>query len=153
MSLERVRAEGGMSLMEVTLAVAVLAGVMAVTAQSLVSFYVSIDIQKQRIEALNSCRAVLGVLREKRHEYAADFPESLLGWVAEHESAGWPAFLKLEQGGTMLREHRLTVACFNAEGSPAAANDNPIRVLVTGTWLDRRGRAMQAQLATLLTDQ
>lgn len=153
MSLERLRAQQGMSLMEVTLAVAVFAGVIAVTAHSLATFYVSIDMQKQRIEALNSCRAVLSVLREKRQEYAGDFPESFLGWVAEQELEGWTPFLKTEDAGTKLPEHQITVACFDLNGDVAAAGDNPVRVLVTSTWLDRRGRPMQAQLASILTDR
>lgn len=146
--------ERGMSLMEVTMAVAIFAGVIAVTAQSLVSFYVSIDMQKQRIEAVNSCKAVLAVLREKRDETAADYPETFLGWVSAQESEGWTEFLKSdEEAGIRLREHTITVQCLNLDGQAAGAGDNPVRVHVISRWLDRRGRGMQAQLATVLTDE
>lgn len=145
--------ERGMTLMEVTLAVAIFAGVIAVTAQSLASFYVTIDMQKQRIEAANSCRAVLSLLRDKRDELSADFPKSLLAYITSQEALGWQEYLKTENGGTRLRDHQITVTCLDTEGNVATDEDNPIRVHVTSTWLDRRGRPMEAQLVTMLTNE
>lgn len=147
------RGERGMSLMEVTMAVAIFAAVIAVTAQSLVSFYVSIDMQKQRIEAANSCKAVMALLREKRDETSADFPDTFLGWVSAQQNEGWTDFLKTEDAGIRLREHTITVQCLSLAGDVAAAGDNPIRVHVTSRWLDRRGRPMRAELVTALTDE
>ena len=153
MGLGPLHRERGMSLMEVTMAVAIFSAVIAVTAQALVSFYMSIDIQKQRIEAVNSCKAVLAIMREKRDELKADFPQSFLAWVQEQENDNWQDFLKTDNPGTRLREHKITADCFNLDGAEASNTDNPIRVDVTSTWLDRRGRAMQAHLTTLLTNE
>ena len=56
----------GVTLIEVTMAVAIFAVVIAVSAQSILSFYVAIDMQEDRIVATHAARAVLAALREMR---------------------------------------------------------------------------------------
>lgn len=147
----------GVTLMEIMVAMAIFSVVIGVTATALTSFYVTMDLQEQRIEAVQSCRAVLGAIREKRHQYKQ--PEDLfdwtafLGWINQQNTAGWPEFLK--QGGSHeeLRDHSLAVTPLNLEGNPANPNDAPIEFHVTASWKDRKGRAMQAQVVSVLTDR
>lgn len=150
----RLKSEQGMTLVEVTLAVAIFATVIALTAQSLVNSYVGVDLQKQRIEAANSCRAVLSYLRERRTDMGADFPKSFLAHIREKQEAGWAEFLKDEAThGVDLDGHTITVLTSSLTGEEATDADNPLRVLVRSTWFDRRGRLMRAEVVTCLTDR
>lgn len=142
----------GVSLMEVTLAVAIFSGVIGVTAQSIASFYVTIDVQEQRMEAITACRGVMDALREKRAEFSDDFPEDLLTWVENQNEDGWEAFLENNAEHTELASQTLSVECVNMDGDRAGAGDNPIMVHTTTTWLDRRGRRLSATASSILTD-
>ncbi|MFP4501248.1 MAG: type II secretion system protein J [Candidatus Hydrogenedentota bacterium] len=153
MSRKRNAGNSGMTLVEVTIAMAIFAAVMAVSAQALGSFYVGVDLQKERVEAVNSCRAVMSFLREKRHELSAGFPEGFLGFVGSRENAGWPEFLDSDTDGPTLDNHSISVACQAMDGSAASVNTNPLQVQVTSTWTDKRGRTLRAQVVSVLTDQ
>lgn len=148
-----IRDQRGVTLMEVILAVAIFAAVIGVTAQSLMSFYVSIDMQEQRMEAVTACRGVMDGLREKRYEFKANFPQGLLAWVAENNESSWESYLAHNEEHIELADQDIEVACFNTDGEAAAAGDNPIVVHVTTTWLDRKGRPMSASIASMLTDE
>ena len=143
----------GITLMEVTLAVAIFAGVIGVTAQSLASFYVAIDVQEQRMEAVAACRGVMDALREKRLEFGDTFPEDLLAWVVTENDASWASFLADNSAHTELSGQTIVVECFNQAGDPAGAGDNPIVVQVTSTWQDRRGRTLSATVVSILTGE
>jgi prepilin-type N-terminal cleavage/methylation domain-containing protein len=150
----RFNSEQGMTLVEVTLAVAIFATVIALTAQSLVDFYVGVDLQKQRIEAANSCRAVLSYLRERRTEMSEDFPKTFLAHIREQQEDGWTDFVKdYAVHGRELDGHAITVVCTSMTGADASDTDNPIRVHVRSTWNDRKGRLMRAEVATCFTDR
>lgn len=157
MSYERRRCERGITLVEVLMAVAIFAVVVGVTASSLVSFYVTMDVQEQRIEAVQSCRAVLGALREQRAKYT--LPNDGYDWAAFHtwiqtqENSHWQNFLRTGRDHEELREHNITVQCLSMAGGPAGPNDNPIEVHVISTWRDRKNRPMQAQVVSVLTNQ
>ena len=141
-----------MTLLEVVLAVAIFAAVMGVSAQAMVSFYLSMDIQEQRIEALQSCRAVMSVLRERRDSFQADFPDALASFVDTNNSSGWQNHLADNSTYEQLREHRIEVLLSGLEGA-ALADNAPVEVLVRAHWLDRRGRPMTAALVTVLNSR
>ena len=143
----------GVTLMEITLAVAIFAAVIGVTAQSLMSFYVSIDMQEQRMEGVASCRSVMDALREKRYEFKDAFPEDLLAWIETNNETSWEDFLADNSEHVELSEHAIEVNCFNEAGEAADADDNPIVVHVTAEWVDRKGRAMSATVVSMLTDE
>lgn len=145
--------ERGVTLMEITLAVAIFAGVIGVTAHSLMSFYVSIDMQEQRMEAVSACRSVMDGLREKRYEFDETFPADFLAWVEEGNEADWASYLADNTDHVELDSQTITVTCFDMEGNAAGPDDNPIMVQVTTDWLDRKGRAMSATVLSALTDQ
>ena len=143
----------GVSLMEVTLAVAIFAGVIAVTAQSLASFYVSVDMQEQRIEAVNTCRSVMEALREKRRQFKTDFPDGLLNWVDERNEASWDTYLADNSIHQELEDQTIQVECYNEAGDEASLGDNPIVVHVISSWQDRKGRTLTARVVSVLTGE
>ena len=145
--------ECGMSLMEVTLAVAIFSGVIAVSAQALSSFYAGVQLQKQRIESVNSCRAVMSLLSEKRRELAADFPESFLTYVNLREQDGWQEFLKPETGPIHLPGHAITVVCAALDGSAANQNTTPLQIHVISAWNGPRGHSLSTEVVSVLTDR
>lgn len=145
--------ERGMTLMEVTMAVAIFSGVIAVSAQALASFYAGVHLQKQRIESVNTCRAVMSLLREKRQELAPDFPESFLAYVDARQEDGWQEFRKTEAGLVQLVNHAVTVLCTGLDGSAATANTNPLQIHVISTWDSLRGHPMSAEIVSVLTDR
>lgn len=148
-----IRDQRGVTLMEVTFAVAIFAGVIGVTAQALMSFYVSIDMQEQRMEGVTTCRSVMDSLREKRYQFKNDFPGGLLTWVEANNGTSWADFLADNSEHIELAEQTIEVECLNLAGNPAGNNDNPLVVHVTTSWLDRKGRPMSATVVSMLTDE
>ncbi|MBI2435621.1 MAG: type II secretion system protein [Candidatus Hydrogenedentes bacterium] len=146
-------ATAGMTLLEVVLAVAIFAAVIGVTAQALMSFYLSMDMQEQRIEGLQSCRAVISALRDRRDDFKDNFPADLLTWVNQNNSSGWTDYLVSSSGHEELRNHTLEVLVLNMAGDAAGGNDVPVQVVVRSAWLDRRGRPMQAELVTVVNNE
>ncbi len=156
MSMKRCRFlndERGVTLIEITLAVAIFAGVIGVTAQSLMSFYVSIDIQEQRMEGVRACQSVMDGLREKRTEFKDDFPEGLLTWIETNNDSSWSDFKADNSEHIELADQTIEVTCFNEAGEAADGGDNPIVVHVTTNWTDRRGRPLSATLVSMLTNE
>jgi prepilin-type N-terminal cleavage/methylation domain-containing protein len=146
----------GLTLMEVMMASAIFAVVIGITASSLTSFYVSMDIQHQRIEAVNSCRAVMGVLREKRDEFYDSSTDKLnwtnFGtWITTNNTAGWTDYLANNANNAGLKSQTLQVQLVNIAGNPATlGTDNPIEVHVITSWTDRQGHALQTQVVGIL---
>jgi prepilin-type N-terminal cleavage/methylation domain-containing protein len=143
----------GVTLIEITLAVAIFAGVIGVTAQSLMSFYVSIDMQEQRMEGVAACRSVMDSLREKRIEFKNNFPTGLLTWIDNQNADSWENYLADNGKHVQLADQTLVVECFNEAGEAAGEGDNPIVVHVTTNWLDRKGRPLSATVVSMLTNE
>lgn len=159
----------GMSLLEVTIAIALFAIVIGITATSLTSFYVSMDVQEQRIEAMHACRGVLDALREKRAEFVdldlagtSNFPLGLTAWIDARNTEGWPNFLRgavvdeatgVPTGVVELDAHALTVLYTDIDGGTVDSTTNPLQIHVLSTWNDRHGRPMQVELTSLLSDR
>lgn len=140
----------GVTLMEVTMALAIFTVVIGVTAQTLMSFYVSIDMQEQRMEAIAASRSVMDSLREKRYEFREDFPEGLLAWIDDQNGAAWEQY---HVDDIELNEQAIAVVCENEAANAAGPGDNPIVVHVTTTWLDGNGRPLSATVSSILTDE
>lgn len=145
--------QAGVTLIEITLAIAIFAGVIGVTAQSLMSFYVAVDVQEQRMEAVRACQSVMDGLREKRVEFKNNFPAGLLTWVETNNESSWADYLADNSEHVELAEQTLEVDCFNEAGEAADGGDNPIVVHVTTNWLDRKGRRLSATVVSMLTGE
>jgi type II secretory pathway pseudopilin PulG len=131
------KAERGMTLVELTLAVAIFVMVLGATAQSLISYYVALDIQDQRVVATRHCVGVLNTIRDFRGTTTDPFPAAITDqWVDGSEVPGVAS----------LPQENVIVTYTN----PAS---NPLEVVVVSTWKDLRGRQITAQVSTVLTNQ
>ena len=156
MSRQRLGSTSGVTLIEVTLAIAIFAVVISVSAQSLMGFYAAIDIQEQRVEAIQSARSVLSDIRLKRADFVLPEDgynwEGLLAWINTQNEDGWSAYLR-DEGANVLPGHTLNVAVTDLDGNPAEANDNPLQLQVTTSWLDLRGRRTSSTVATIVSER
>jgi prepilin-type N-terminal cleavage/methylation domain-containing protein len=126
----------GFTLLELTMAMAIFSVAIAVAAQSLISFYAIVDMQNQRVVAMNQCRATLSQMRTAR--------TTSLATVLTQYPVGYSV-----AGPAQLRNSTISVAYEGA--SPATAN--PLVPTVTVAWLDLRGHAVNVRLTTALADQ
>ncbi len=155
METDRLRDSRGLTLMEVTFALAIFAIVTAITAQSLVMFYVSVDIQEQRIEAIRVCKDVAGAIREQRESLkVSEWPGNMVAWVEGKNDEGWPEYQRYrEEGESDLPGQQITVECSNRDGGAPAAGDAVLEVRIYCTWQDRSGRPLEAQVVTYLANE
>ena len=145
--------EVGLTLVEIIIAVAIIAVVLAVSAQALGGFLVAMDAFKEQTIAIQSCRSVLGAIREQRPDLQDNFPSELLAWIDSQNEAGWERFRLLADNFGRLENHTLSVSTTNMAGDFPGAGDNPIVVYVTATWTGLHGRPMRTMVSTILTDR
>ncbi|HOV74591.1 MAG TPA: type II secretion system protein [Candidatus Hydrogenedentes bacterium] len=126
------RFKEGFSLLEITMAMAIFTVTIAVSAQSLITYYAVMDMQNQRVVAINQCRAILNQMRNARAAGLA----AVVAQFPPGQSAG-PA---------QLRNSTLTISYED----PAA---NPLVPNVTIAWQDLQGHATNVNLSTAITDQ
>lgn len=149
----------GVTLIEVTVAVAIFAVVIAVSAQTIISTYVGISVQKDRVAAMNSCRTILNACREKRGEYRAAEENSMVNWtnyftwINTQNTANWSTYLTEVDGTAALKSHTMNVQLRNMTGGAATTADNPIEVHVVATWRDAKNRTMTARLVSRMSDR
>ncbi|MBW7864812.1 MAG: prepilin-type N-terminal cleavage/methylation domain-containing protein [Candidatus Hydrogenedentes bacterium] len=164
----------GFSLVEITVAMAILVTVLAFMAQGLASSYVILSLQTQRGTALNTCKSVISNLRELARRLPAGdqcpddeprFPCVLVAW-ADGLPADMEQFEKLSpsarepyEGLFVLPEQTIVVNLTDAGGAPAVTsevlsnNTNPVYVRVVTSWTGPRGRTYQMQMSTVMTDR
>ncbi len=131
--------QGGFTLIEVSLAMGLFAILMAVTAQALLGFSLTMQVQEQRNEALAHCRGVLAQMRQDRDNSVLPFPQQVLQLWPNNFQTQNPAVVRLPN-----EVLRVTYANVNAD---------PLRVTVTSTWTDMQGRQLQVSLSSMLTGQ
>lgn len=137
MWLHGLKRNEGVTLMELTFAVALFSVVLGATAQSLISYYVALDTQNQRHTAIRNCTGILSNMRDVRDANPENFPDAL--------TAVWPD--ETEVGGVgALPQEAVTVDYVDP-------NANPLEVTVTSEWVDLRGRPMTVSVTTLMTDR
>ncbi len=130
-------ATAGMTLLEVTFAMASLAIVMAGAAQGLVTYHEHMELQRQRTTAMESCRTVISQMRTIRDANINDFPNAILAVFPDETAvAGFGA----------LTNQQVTVDYADPGANPLAAN-------VICTWSDLRGRPVTFTMTSLITDR
>lgn len=135
----------GFTLLELTLAVAIFAVTIGVAARSLVGFYATMDMQRQRLIAANHCRGVfsdmrsVGAANPNTSSNPTAFQSAILGMYAHETELSGPYDLG---ASTVLVEY--------ANPQP---NANPLEPMLTVTWNDIRGRTLSVRMSTMLTDR
>ncbi|MFA6240000.1 MAG: prepilin-type N-terminal cleavage/methylation domain-containing protein [Candidatus Hydrogenedentales bacterium] len=137
MRYRRFRDEEGVTLLELTIAMALFVIVMGATAQSLISYYVALDMQNQRHTAVRDCASILSNMRDVRTANPTNFPDAV--------TALWPDGVQVPNAGTLTQEV-VTVDYVDP-------NTNPLEVTVTSTWVDMRGRPMTVSVSSILADR
>jgi len=134
----------GVTLLEITFAVAIFAVAVAVAAQSLISFYANMDLQNQRIVATNHCRAIFSDMRNIRSanpnspSNPNNFQTNILA-AYPHDS--------VSAGPTQLTGSQVIVTYENP--SQLA---NPLIPTVEIQWQDLRGHTAVITMTTAITD-
>lgn len=123
----------GFSLLEITMAMAVFAVTIGISAQGLIAYYALMDMQNQRVVAMNQCRATLSQMRNARTTSL----DTILAQYPNGQSVAGP---------TQLRSSTIAIAYEDVTA-------NPLVPTVTVTWEDIRGRTLHVSLSTALTDQ
>ncbi len=137
MRLRQLKEKQGVTLLELTVAMAVFTVVLGATAQALVSYYVALDTQNQRHTAVRNCAGIISNMRDVRDANPNSFPDAI---VAE-----WPDGAEVAGVGS-LQQEVITVDY----GNPSA---NPLQVTVRSQWVDLRGRPVSLEMSTMLTDR
>lgn len=157
---KRLSNKSGVTLIEVTLAVAIFAVVIAVSAQSIISNFVAVQVQKDRITAANSCRVVLNAIREKKGEFRGADAWAMVNWsnffswINTQNTAKWSTYLTEVDGSAALKSHTVTVSLLNpTTGAAAVTTDNPIEVHVVASWVDSKNRTMSVRMISRITDR
>lgn len=137
--------EAGVTLLEVTLAVAIFAVTFGVAAQSLVSFYVNMDMQNQRIVAVNHCQSVFSAMRSVRDASpnSAKVPNNCQTAVLAAFPSG-----TVKNGPVALKDAKVTVTYEDAKTTA-----NPLIPTVTLRWQDLRGHTCTIALSSAITDR
>jgi prepilin-type N-terminal cleavage/methylation domain-containing protein len=134
---KRRSANDGFTLLELTFAVALMAIILAIAAQALIQYHVSMDMQQQRNLAAQQCRAIMESMRAYRDTEMTVFPADILEQWPDGAAVAW-------QGGLGPDEQFVV-----GYTDPAA---NPLEVTITCTWRDRQDRPIQFTLTSMLTD-
>lgn len=142
----------GVTLLELTLAMAIFAVVIGVTAQSLVTFYARMDLQEQRTTAINVCRSVLNDMRSLRDSSSEEFHDALLEAFPEgmeiSAESGWVPPGAEEPITWNLKNSMIFITY---EDPPD--DTNLLVPTVSIVWEDLTGRVVRDTLTTALTDR
>jgi type II secretory pathway pseudopilin PulG len=135
----------GVTLLELTLAVAIFVIAVGASAQALISFYVTMDMQNQRVVAVNHCRGVLSNMRNLRDAFpnSATTPSNFQSAVL----AAYPAAVETD-GPAALSSSKVTVSY---EDTNLTAN--PLVPTVMVHWHDLRGRTCTVTLSSAISDR
>lgn len=167
--------ESGVTLIEVTIAVAILMVTLGITAQSVFNFQVTLLMEKERSEAIQRCQSVLTELRELRADYefgsavdGEEFPADFIASFDTINNNGWefPEFTDGVSGDagydwndetrtlSHLQEVSTTVQFFDAaDGGVVSANTRLLEVHAVTTWQSATGRPMETRLITRMSDR
>ncbi len=136
----------GVTLLELTFAMAIMALAFGIAARAMLANYVGLDLQSRRSKAAQHCRSVMGAIREVRDQSGDEFVTAVPAWAAEQES-GEPE----EAYGDivdLMEQEWITVTCTDLSGGPPA---DPMMVTVTSSFPDMRGRTATMNVISVLT--
>lgn len=137
MPLKGLKVTEGVTLLELTIAMAVFMVILGATAQSLICYYVALDTQNQRHTAVRNCAGIISTMRDVRDANPDSFPDAII--------ASWPDGGEVAGAGSLPQEV-ITVEYVNP-------NANPLEVTLRSHWVDLRGRPIFLNVSTMLTDR
>ncbi len=147
----------GLTLIEIMIAVAIFAFVVGVSAVILVSSHNNLQVQRERIQALHACRAVIEAIREKRKDFTVGNDgfnwEGFYAWANARTSNDWLSMVSIEEHPIAIPGLQINVALRNMNGNPAGGTDNPVQVYVTATWTSAGGHVIRDTMATIITSR
>ena len=134
----------GVTLLELTVAVAIFSVAIGAAAQILISFYATMDVQSQRVIAINYCRGLLSDMRSLRDAKpnAGDPDPCLrLETLQERVFCRYPqSALELDLEGERDRPlEKLRDAQVEIDYEDTSAAANPVAPTVRVRWNDLRG--------------
>jgi len=135
--------DAGLTLLELMIAFALLAIILAAGMQAYLASYSGIVVQEQRTEAIQLARTVLANLREVRDRSDFEFPASFL---ARYPDGADVTDVTSTEGGALAGTESIRVEYGDTEA-------NPLFVRVVVTWRDPRNRELYVDMTTLLTDR
>ncbi|MBI5091497.1 MAG: type II secretion system protein [Candidatus Hydrogenedentes bacterium] len=143
--LSTIRRKQGFTLLEITLALAIFVIILGATAQVLVSYYVAMDVQRQRNTNTQNMEAILSSMRQVRDANPTNFPAAIF--------TQWPDGTVVPgTANSRVMSERITINFYDATTNAAATNaTNPLLVVLRSTFIDRRNRPVNNVLATVLT--
>lgn len=127
-----------MTLVEITLAIAIFAILMGVAAQALISWYAALELQSQRTVAVQALSGVLSDIRQLRDNDPDGFPENI--------TEAYPDVSTVELPTQVLSQQNVQIRYVDTTA-------NPLEIVLTMTWNDPRGRQATLRMGTLLTDR
>lgn len=149
------KANRGLTLVEVVFSIAIFMIILGATAQGLTSFFGALELQEQRTVAAQNSRTVLGWLRQARDENVEAFPAGVVRRFPAETPLRNRAPL-VTDGGKISRDavdsnwplpnQEVVVTYTDAEA-------NPLEVSVVSRWTTLQGQSAQFTLTTLLTNQ
>lgn len=126
----------GMTLVELMLAVTIFTVVLGATAHALISYYVALKTQEERVAASQHCVTVINMMRETRRTAEGEFPDTVV--------EAYPPDTAVP-GVSGLRNEQVVVAYEDIDA-------NPLHVTVRSTWRDLRNRPITLAVSTYLTE-
>lgn len=133
----------GLSLIELLLAFALFAAIVAIGMQAYMTSYTGMIVQEQRAQAMHVARGVLSNIRETRNHPEFTFPDAI---IARYPDGVPVADVRSPRTSALGGAEVITV-----EYADPTANPLPVRVVVA--WRDPRNRPMTMDITTLVTDR
>jgi Tfp pilus assembly protein FimT len=157
------QSELGVTLLELTIAVAIFAVVIGSAAQALISFNVALTSQRDRNVAVQQCRAIFARMREMRDNPPLVVPTDPTTQFPNYLFAQWPHGQAVAPANPLLRNEQITAtygwrdltlpgtAAAPPPYDPTLGEGDPVEVTLTYTWTDPMNRPMQFTMTSVLT--
>ncbi len=150
--MSQAKREEGFTILELSIAIAVFMVVLGVAAQALVSFYVAVDMQHQKQEAVRACTSVLNDMRVVRDANPGDFPDAIVALFPNNGLLQPGDEVQLNPDITVVpNEGTLRNQLIRVEYADDSANPLQVEIIVTCDSL--RGHPVRTSVSTMLTNR
>lgn len=144
MNRQRKPSIAGFTLIEVTIAVALLALVLTAAAQALVTNYSAMDVLDKKNDALLNCRGILSQMRQLRDTTPGAFPAVI--------TDRWPDGASTSDAVSVFLAADISLPGEVLTVTYVDATANPLDVIITSRWIRVDGGQATTMLSTTLTN-